>query len=307
MSEISKEVQSSIALILDRYLTSGEFIKPDQEEALSSLLQRSSSVNKSKDKNYTNLFNEYENEKYKPALESLKKRLDKNDSEILDIVIEENPTIMIRVFGNYYETNSRTAHKFYVDVIELVFNKLPTNSYPLIELGAGEGATLLPLYQRIYNMVSKCLAIDLSPSGLNKLTTIGKQFGLDVSTMTLNVEEVLSEDIKEYSDGIVLTSFFITCLPGLKKDYFQQIANLNPRYVLHFEPNYEKLDESKLQDAICRDYVDKNNYNESFETELRKFLLDAHSYEIFLEVEDVFGKNALLPSSIIGWKLKTAR
>jgi hypothetical protein len=305
MNKVSMELKSSIKLILEHYLIHEKVNKLDQEFTLQLLSERMSLLKKSKSKNYENLFNEYENEKYGPALAAHRNRNVTGASEILDAVVEEDPIITIRVLGEYYETTSKIAHKFYVDVIGLVFQKIQIDSLPLIELGAGEGLTLLPLYQKIHMNISKCLAIDLSPSGLDKLTIVGEQFGFEISTIALNIEEEIPVGLSEYNDGIVLTSFFLVCLPKIQKDYFQRIADLKPRYVLHFEPNYERLDESNLRDALCQDYTVKNNYNENFESQLREYLSGQDLYELFLDVEDVFGKNALLPCSIIGWKLKT--
>ena len=114
----------------------------------------------------------------------------------------------------------------------------------------------------------------------------------------------LPEELKEYRNSVVLTSFFLACLPKLEKDFFQRIASLQPSHVFHFEPNYERLNEIDMMDVLCREYTRRNNYNENFESKLRDFLSTQAEYEIFIEVEDVFGKNSLLPSSVIGWRRK---
>lgn len=306
MNTVSREITFSIDLVVENYLKTEKFKKLNQKIALESLLLRMNHIKRSKEKSFENLFNEYENEKYGPALIAQKYRITQNSTDVFDQVVEEDPLITIRVFEDYYETTSKNAHRFYVDVMAVVFENLKETSFPLIDLGAGEGLTLLPLYQKIFQKITKCLAIDLSPSGLKKLKNVGEKFGFQISTMAFNLEEEIPVNLSEYEEGVVLTSFFLTCLPKIQKDYFQRISDLNPKYVLHFEPNYERLEDSKLQDALCRDYIVKNNYNENFESQLREFLSGQDAYEVFLEVENVFGKNALLPSSIIGWKLKTA-
>ena len=304
MNETSSDAKNNIEILLNGYLSRGQFAKLEKNQVMQDSIERMKNVVESRKKTYENLYDEYENQKYAPELNRVLTQKSNIKFDTLDANVSENPRIVIRVLGDYYSAFSTDAHRFFVDIIAETLVSIEIPTFSLIELGAGEGLTLLPLLEKIKARVSNCIAIDLSPSGLKKINAIANNFDLDVQTLTHNIEMSLPEELKEYRNSVVLTSFFLACLPKLEKDFFQRIASLQPSHVFHFEPNYERLNEIDMMDVLCREYTRRNNYNENFESKLRDFLSTQAEYEIFIEAEDVFGKNSLLPSSVIGWRRK---
>lgn len=306
MNETSSDAKNNIETLLNGYQLTGQFTKLEKNQVMQDSIRRMKNIVESRKKTYENLYDEYENQKYAPELNRVLTQKSQVKLDTLEANVSENSRIVIRVLGDYYSALSTDAHRFFVDIIAETLTGIEIPTFSLIELGAGEGLTLLPLLEKIKARVSNCIAVDLSPSGLKKINAIANNFDLEVQTLTHNIEVSLPEVLKEHHNSVVLTSFFLACLPRLEADFFQRIASLQPSYVFHFEPNYERLNEIDLMDELCREYTRRNNYNENFESKLRDFLSTQTEYEIFTEVEDVFGKNALLPSSVIGWRRKQA-
>jgi hypothetical protein len=110
---------------------------------------------------------------------------------------------------------------------------------------------------------------------------------------------LLDLEINEFAT--VITSFTLCCIPELNERFFNSIAEVNPKFVLHFEPLYESLDPEDPLDMWARQYIEINDYNTNFLSELNSFLLSREDFEMKFKIDVSFGQNPLLPGSLICW------
>lgn len=252
-------------------------------------------------KNSTQLFREYEQEKWSRELERLQLVESLAIAGIQPIFTPNNASIVVRILGDIYKTDLVTARKFYIDCLVNFFNEYITDFSSLLDVGAGTGATLLPLIEGLGGAEFPVYATDLSPSGLVALKKLAKLMGLDVQTTTQDFFEGLKLDFELPENSLILTSFSLSCAPNIYLDFFRDVISLNPKYVLHIESIYASLNSENYLDSIAKEYVEWNNYNQDLLPELERFINSESGYEIKFISPVFFGQNPVFPLSLVLW------
>lgn len=303
-SSLTSDVNRKIEKYIDQEINLGVLNQLDSTQSMKYLESKTNNHTSKKIKNFENLYQEYEREKWNSSLNYLsnKKILDMTSAQEFYETAQTN--IVLRFKNSLYATDLNSARKIHVDILEIVLRSFVNEVGNIIEIGAGDGGTLLPLLDKTRDLFVEALALDLSPSGLKKIDLIAEQLKYNVRTAEFNLEANNFEKIKINQSSTFITSFTLCCIPKLSEDFFNSIAEKNPKFVLHFEPIYENLNQENSVDSMGRSYIEINDYNTNFLSALNHFLELRNDYEIKFQSDVFFGQNPLLPGSIVCWQRK---
>ncbi|WP_037353036.1 class I SAM-dependent methyltransferase [Selenomonas sp. FC4001] len=195
--------------------------------------------------------------------------------------------------GSMIEFYEKQIEK-YVDFI----GKYWVEDSPLIELGAGYGSMLLKLAKHF----NPCgvYGLEYTDNGVWALSEFAKRCNIDIHMGKCDFFE-LSKEIQLPANGVIFTSYSLMYVPELSSGFLDYILEMKPRVCINIEPCYEYYSTSSLHGALCKKYVEVNDYNRNLVEILNSGEKDGR-IEI-LEVEkNSFGENALSPASFIAWK-----
>ena len=143
----------------------------------------------------------------------------------------DHPANLISKFCNYYSLNS------------------------IIEVGAGELTTLLPIIQKTkkINFVS---ALDLSLTRLQK----GKEF---FKKANLKIDHLIACDAEKlpYNDNsfdLVFSHYCIEQVPVIAKEIIDEMIRISSKYIIFIEPTYEFSKKSSRNKILVKLSIFKN-------------------------------------------------
>jgi hypothetical protein len=303
-SSLASNINQSIEDYLCRAIDAGALSKLDDRESASYLHSKMKEHVSKKIKNFENLYREYEREKWNVSLQNFSDNINSTILSARECYRGEQTRIVLRFKKNLYTTDLGTARNMHIYILETVFRSFVKEVGTLVEIGAGDGGTLLPLLDHTRDLFPEAVALDLSPSGLKKIDLVSKLLNYDVKTKEFNLERdnLCEQKIPELST--ILTSFTLCCIPELSEEFFISIAESKPRFVVHFEPMYEALEQEESTDQLGRKYIEVNDYNTNFLSKLDQFLNSRKDFEVKFKLDVFFGQNPLLPGSVICWGRK---
>lgn len=306
MSESS--LTSDISLRIEEYLShaidAGTLKKLDQNESFNYLQSKMKDHVSKKVKNFENLYREYEREKWNVSLQNFSTKMDSKILSAKDCYKAEQVNLALRFKDNLYSADLDSARKMHIYILEVILRSFTKDTGTLVEIGAGDGGTLLPLLDNTRDLFPEALALDLSPSGLKKIDLVSKMLNYNVKTKEFNLERGNFSELKIPELSTILTSFTLCCIPELKEGFFVSLAEIKPNFVVHFEPFYEALDQKDAVDLFGRKYIEINDYNTNFLSKLDEFLDSRKDFEVKFKSNIFFGQNPLLPGSIVCWGRK---
>jgi hypothetical protein len=303
-SSFANDINKSFEDYLCQAIDAGTLNKLDDKESSSYLQSRMKEHVSKKIKNFENLYREYEREKWNVSLQNFSDNMNSTILSAKECYLREKTRIVLRFKNNLYATDLDTARNMHVYILEAIFRAFTKDEGTLVEIGAGDGGTLLPLLDNTRDLFPEAVALDLSPSGLKKIDLISKILNYKVKTKEFNLEQDNLSEQKIPQLSTLLTSFTLCCIPELREEFFVSLAETKPRFVVHFEPIYEALDEEETTDLLGRQYIEVNDYNTNFRSALNQFLGSRKDFEVKFESNILFGQNPLLPGSIICWGIK---
>jgi len=252
-------------------------------------------------KNSEQLFREYELEKWSGELERLLSVTVLPVDGIQPIFTPDNAVITVRILDEVYRTDLATARKFYIDCLVKFFGEYVSEFSALLDVGAGTGATLLPLVESLGGVSFPIYATDLSPSGLVALKRLARLLKLNVETNTQDFFQGLKLEFELPENSLILTSFSLSCAPTISHEFFRDVIALKPKYVLHIESVYSSLDSEKYLDSIALKYIEWNNYNQDLLPKILRYIGAESEYEVKYVSPVFFGQNPLFPVSLVLW------
>jgi len=189
------------------------------------------------------------------------------------------------------------AHSNYVDIIERELFENPSRS--LVEIGCGYGSILFELLKRGNVNYDSVIGVEYTKQGVELAQKLAgwHKYKVTIGQGDYNADNISNLEILPDSDIITSYSFGYVHDSALALD---NIINLNPRRVLHFEPIFQHYKEQSLLGLLQQRYMQINDYNSSLRTELMKLSSEGR-IEIIKEVPLVFGANCLLPASVLIW------
>jgi hypothetical protein len=297
---------SRVSDLVKRQIKTGSFKAAHPEELAShvSLEMLANRQHTQRVKNSTELFREYELEKWSIDLQRIMKVQSISSGNIHEIYISENQNMLIRVFDQLYISDLLSVRTFLIDSLEILLAELLAESSALLDVGSGTGATLIPLISQMDVKKLQIYATDLSPSGLLGLSRIAKMLDFEIRTCVQDLAEGLKLDFAIPIDSLILTSFSLSCLPNIPYKFFEDIISLSPKYVVHVESMYENLDSEFELDQYAKQYIEQNDYNRNLMSQLADALRMHNDYEIKWQTPVFLGQNPLFPLSIICWGKK---
>ncbi len=190
------------------------------------------------------------------------------------------------------------AHEHYLNVIEDALLDSPADH--LIEIGCGYGSILFGLLQRGRIRYDSVLGLEYTPQGEEMARCLANWHGYDatIGHGDFCMETITDQETLPGSD--IFTSFSFHYLHD-SRSALDNLIRLRPKRVIHFEPILQHYDEQTISGLLQRKYLEINDYNASLRTELGN-LESAGKVEIIKESPLIFGKNFLLPASMVAWR-----
>lgn len=252
-------------------------------------------------KNSKELYREYEKEKWADELDRIVSASLLKADDIYSVFHPNNELKLIRVFDQLYSAREINIRKFFIGCLaELLYPYLKASS-ALIDIGAGTGATSIPLIHKLSDLKLPFFATDLSPSGLAALEKVAENFDINVCTSVNDFADGFNPSFNPPPDSCILTTFSLSCLPLISQQFFTDIELLEPNYVFHIESVFENLDLSKTLDRQVFEYINLNDYNTNLLSALTHYLSESRTYEIKFVSPIFLGENPAFPLTIICW------
>lgn len=194
------------------------------------------------------------------------------------------------------EMESRLEHQRLVETsLEKLF---PASA--VVEFGAGYGGMILRMASSPRFRVIPLLAGELTRSGREVIQTMARASNLPV---TVGHCDLGSPDIADFpipEGALIFTSFALTYLSQLDRTFFERMAALKPKAVVHFEPFHEHFRGTTMLSLLRRRYLEVNDYNLNALTVAHEEQR-AGRIRILREEPNVYGGNPLLPVSVLAW------
>ena len=203
--------------------------------------------------------------------------------------------------GQFELSSLKAATLLYNNLVFDICSKyFPSKS--IVELGCGYGSVILNIAQKMNNKEFDFFAADLTTSGSLCAQRLAQMENIQLKTgwCDFNNPDVTNLNIPQNS--IIFTSYALHYIKGIPQDFINFILSTKPKAVIHFEPLAELFDNS-LYGLMKRKYMQVNDYNMSMLSTLKEYEKKG-TLKIRDVVPEVFGKNPLLPASIIVWEGK---
>lgn len=254
-----------------------------------------------KQKTLEELDREYEKEKWGALLSEV---LDSDKPPTLELAETLLTPSETKVF--YYQKKSfdyayyTAAHLKYIRLVEGFIGKYITECSALFELGSGYGSIILKLAKKSLFSKVPLFAADFSESALKLLQMIALEEKIKIQTASCNFLDHKLTNIVLPTGSLIFTSFALTCIPQLEDTILENMINLKPKFVVHFEPFYEHQEDTSLFGLLNKKYIQLNNYNKNL-LNLLKNAQEKGKITIIEEDRNCFGINPLLCGSVLVW------
>jgi SAM-dependent methyltransferase len=202
--------------------------------------------------------------------------------------------------SDYVKLTAHEANQYWLETVaETIAPSLPASA--LIELGCGFGNVLLFLARRFGAHIPQFIGGDYTESGVKLLDYLARQEGLGVQSTQCDLAASGMLFLPVPKDAVIYTSYATHYVPHLAPRFVENLCALRPRIIYHFEPCYEHMAVDSVVGLMRQRYIEINDYNRNLVT-LLQAEEKAGRIQIISEQRCVFGRNALLPASIIAWK-----
>ena len=245
-------------------------------------------------RNEREVVREYEVETYGPQLQLLKNLPDASYTDLFRASYPHLQQLCCAKEGEFRVLTPYQAYEVQLGIFQEALSQY-AQAPALVEIGAGNGRLMASFAKEFRGSFDNFIALEPMPSGR-----------AIVSHMSRDVENLITADCDICSNpftsatipqgAVIYTSWVIYLFPHFNaKSFLNAVFSLHPRAVLFFEPVYEMLEQTSPYDVLVQKYIDINNYNKDFYSEL---LQDAR-FEIVKTKKHAFGNNPLFPCSII--------
>jgi hypothetical protein len=247
---------------------------------------------------------EFEHEKWGTLLQKVQEADHAGSLEEVDEWSLQGVSSFLCSLGSALEwMSAKDAHERYLELLTKVLQQyLPATA--LVELGCGYGSIILGLAKREAFCNVRLMAAEYTESGLEVMERLAARQGVKVSVARCDfrLPEITTLDIPR--GAVTFTSYASHYVPELSPDFVTFLSSREPRAVVHLEPCYEHCDSNTLLGLMRRRYIEVNDYNRNLVTLLhqsqKRGLIKVHE-----DRPAVFGKNPLLPASVIVWAPET--
>ncbi len=150
-----------------------------------------------------------------------------------------------------YNQNKEFKNK-YAEHISKIINNL-CKYQTLLEVGVGEGTTLIPMISFLKDKPLKSYGFDISWSRVKYATKFMNE--LNAHNIDLLVGDLFCSPFKDNSIDIVYTSHSIEPNGGREKDALIELYRITNKYLILLEPLYELSNEQARQRMLHHGYV----------------------------------------------------
>jgi hypothetical protein len=154
----------------------------------------------------------------------------------------------------------------YFTVLEYL--KKYTDTETIVELGSGYGLVLFVF--KFFGLKNTLEGYEMDDYGIKIAKEVNNFFDLNIK---FDKMEDLTENSKIKNNFEGKTVFTHYVLHNIKNNFpksIENILNLNPKQVLHFEPIYEKH-QNDLKGITCKTYLKSVNYQTKILTTIKEF------------------------------------
>jgi hypothetical protein len=171
----------------------------------------------------------------------------------------------------------------------------------LVELGCGFGNVLLSMAKRFDRDAGQIIGGEYTESGVNLLEYLARQEKVAVHAGRCDLGAPGITSLAIPPDSVIYTSYATHYVPYFAPRFVEDICSFRPRIVIHFEPCYEHAKVDSMIGLMRRRYIEVNDYNRNLVTVLEAAEKEGH-IQICRQSPNLFGRNPLLPASLIAWK-----
>jgi hypothetical protein len=247
------------------------------------------------------IIREYENEKWGPLWQRVQDAgRAVGLSELLSWTEDSSRQEFCSRGSDYVLLKPAEIHHHYLELTSCALQPwVPAPA--LVELGCGFGNVLFSLAKHFGPAVGQIIGGEFTKSGVSLLSYLAQQEKLPVLAGNCDLGAPGITPLPLPQDAIIYTSFATPYVRHLTPALVEDLCSFRPRVVVHFEPCYEHAESDSLIGLMRRRYIEVNDYNRNLMTVL-KDAEKAGRIQIVRESPCVFGRNPLLPASIIAWK-----
>lgn len=242
---------------------------------------------------------EYNTDKWGYLLSALKSDSEEWDLDRADSFFSGDTSVPISIGDTLYLAHPRVGRdRFIREVLSRLTPFLPTHS--LVELGAGYGSVLLRIAMSPEFRNATIFGAEYTENGVAAMRELVKSHKLQATVGKCDFTARQMTTMRIPAGSLVYTCMAVPCVPQLPRYFVDNILDLSPSMVVHFEPCIDHYDDSILG-LFRQRYIKLNDYN----TNLRRLLADREEegeITIMFEEKTFFGENPLLPCSFIAWK-----
>jgi hypothetical protein len=187
--------------------------------------------------------------------------------------------------------------------LDLVAKQLKTwlPAPALVELGCGYGNVLLSMAKRFALDAREIIAGEFTKSGVELVNYLARQEKLRVTSGRCDLSAPGITSLPIPPDSVIYTSYATHYVRHFTPRFVEDLCSFGPRIVIHFEPCYEHTGSDSLIGLMRRRYIEINDYNRNLITVLETAEREGR-IRICTQSPNVFGRNPLLPASLIAWR-----
>jgi len=203
-------------------------------------------------------------------------RIIQKDQTPKPVIFDNNPA-----YKSHWKTNTKR-----IETVAAIMSSLAgENSFSLIEVGAGELTTLVPLLKRLEGQVSASSALELAWSRLE----VGKKFAKEENiTIDQYIKaSALKIPLPDNSIDIVFTSHCLEQIGKKSEQAISEMARIARKYIIMVEPGLEFVD--KYQQKINREA----GRVEEIDKQIKQQGLDLIRHELFPYCNNIFNRATL--------------
>jgi hypothetical protein len=252
-------------------------------------------------KNPAELTREFENEKWGPLWQRVQNEA---DPVTLATVISWFEDSGIQEFcsdgSEFVLLTAAEANQAWLELIAKELKAwLPAPA--LVELGCGFGNVLLSMARRFGRDAGRIVGGEYTKSGVDLLEYLARQENVTVLAGRCDLGAPGITSLPILPDSVIYTSYATHYIPYFTPRFVEDLCSFRPRIVMHFEPCYEHTGVDSIIGLMRRRYIEINDYNRNLVTVLEAAEREGH-IQICTQSPNLFGRNPLLPASLIAWK-----
>jgi hypothetical protein len=253
-------------------------------------------------KNKNSIINEFENDKWKRALNCFGHKKKINIFDVDRFFLNKSKYYIFNQ-KKFITCSAKKAKNIQFKIIRQEIEKYLDRANEIVEIGAGYGSNVFRLIKLKKFKIKKILSLDNSQNALKlsrKIASRNKIKNIFFDWCDL-YKGLSKKHIKPNS--VIFTSYCLHYGKILPKKFMNFLIRSKPKYVIHFEPFYEFFRSKKnTHMRLCKKYVINNDYSRNLFTILHSFKLKK-KIEIVYVKKNIMGINPFLPFSIVTWKL----